>query len=80
MQPDVTSNVDLWEMGKTDLPRTQRISLMISGLAEDDEIVRCVVLAGGSCNGPNLGSAGPRGSSTQSPTSNGSWVLALLYL
>lgn len=53
---------------------------MILGWAEDAGIVRCVALAGGSCNAPILGFAGLRGSSTRSPTSNASWVHALQYL
>lgn len=53
---------------------------MTFGWVEDAGRARYVALAGGSCNAPILGFAAPRGSSTRSLTSNGSWVHALQCL
>lgn len=46
---------------------------MTSGWAGGVGRARCVALAGGSCNAPILGSAGPPDFSIQTLTSNGSW-------
>lgn len=66
---------------RADLPKDPEIlSLMTFGKSEGAGTARCAALAGGSCNAPILGSAGPQGSSTRSLTSNGSLVHALQCL